>query len=93
VSETGPRVFLSAVAGFSLSLMSLSMDFVAKIWRGRVGSSSACRGSQKAGLIVRREKLVTGQVFCGSVMRGARALGAVCARCRSRTAAIRLDRN
>jgi hypothetical protein len=36
VSETGPRVFLSAVSGRSLSVMSLSMDLVAKIWRGFV---------------------------------------------------------
>jgi hypothetical protein len=31
VSETGPSVFFSAVSGCSLSRMSLSMDFVAKI--------------------------------------------------------------
>jgi hypothetical protein len=36
VSETGPRVFFSAVSGCSLSAISLSMDFVAKIWRGFV---------------------------------------------------------
>jgi hypothetical protein len=40
VSETGPSVFLRAVSGRSLSLMSLSMDFVAKICRGS-GVSSA----------------------------------------------------
>jgi hypothetical protein len=34
VSETGPSVFFSAISGFSLSMMSLSMDLVAKIWRG-----------------------------------------------------------
>jgi hypothetical protein len=36
VSETGPRVFLSAVSGRSDSSISLSMDLVAKIWRGFV---------------------------------------------------------
>ncbi len=36
VSETGPRVFLRACSGSSESAMSLSMDFVAKIWRARV---------------------------------------------------------
>ena len=35
VSETGPRDFLSAFSGSSESEMSLSMDLVAKIWRGR----------------------------------------------------------
>jgi len=35
VSETGPRVFLSAVSGASDSRMSLSMDFVAKICLAR----------------------------------------------------------
>ena len=39
VRETGPRVFLSAVSGCSESEMSLSMDLVAKIWRGRGGST------------------------------------------------------
>jgi hypothetical protein len=36
VSETGPRVFLRACSGSSLSRMSLSMDLVAKICRGSV---------------------------------------------------------
>ena len=36
VSETGPSVFFSAVSGCSLSAISLSMDLVAKIWRGFV---------------------------------------------------------
>jgi len=39
VSETGPSVFFSAVSGRSLSVMSLSIDFVAKIcrvWGSRV---------------------------------------------------------
>jgi hypothetical protein len=45
VSETGPRVFLRACSGRSESEMSLSIDLVAKIWRGlvtvgRVRSSS-----------------------------------------------------
>ena len=35
VSETGPSVFLSALSGRSDSWISLSMDFVAKIWRAR----------------------------------------------------------
>ena len=34
VRETGPRVFLSACSGRSDSEISLSMDLVAKIWRG-----------------------------------------------------------
>lgn len=38
VSETGPSVFLSAVSGRSDSEMSLSMDLVAKICRGRAVS-------------------------------------------------------
>lgn len=38
VSETGPSDFFSAVSGRSDSSMSLSMDFVAKICRGRVVS-------------------------------------------------------
>jgi hypothetical protein len=33
VSETGPSDFFSAVSGLSLSAISLSMDFVAKICR------------------------------------------------------------
>ena len=41
VRETGPRDFLSAWSGSSESEMSLSMDFVAKIWRARAKSSSA----------------------------------------------------
>jgi hypothetical protein len=36
VSESGPRVFLSACSGASESAISLSMDLVAKIWRGSV---------------------------------------------------------
>ena len=40
VSDTGPSVFLSAVSGCSDSLISLSMDLVAKICRGS-GLSSA----------------------------------------------------
>ncbi len=39
VSETGPSVFFSACSGSSDSLISLSMDFVAKIWRARSLSS------------------------------------------------------
>jgi len=35
VSETGPRVFFRACSGRSDSSMSLSMDLVAKICRGR----------------------------------------------------------
>jgi hypothetical protein len=35
VSETGPRDFLRECSGRSESEMSLSMDLVAKIWRGR----------------------------------------------------------
>ena len=39
VSETGPRVFLSECSGRSLSVISLSMDLVAKICRvGVMGS-------------------------------------------------------
>ena len=38
VSETGPSVFLSACVGRSDSEMSLSMDLVAKICLGSVGS-------------------------------------------------------
>jgi hypothetical protein len=38
VSETGPRVFLSACSGRSESEINLSMDFLAKIWRARVRS-------------------------------------------------------
>jgi hypothetical protein len=41
VSETGPSVFLSECSGRSESVMSLSMDLVAKIWRGRFASSSS----------------------------------------------------
>jgi hypothetical protein len=46
VSETGPRDFLSDFSGCSDSAISLSIDLVAKIWRGfvtvgRVRSSSA----------------------------------------------------
>jgi hypothetical protein len=40
VSETGPRDFLRECSGRSESEMSLSMDLVAKIWRGRGASSS-----------------------------------------------------
>ena len=40
VRETGPRVFLRECSGRSESEMSLSMDFVAKIWRARAQSSS-----------------------------------------------------
>jgi hypothetical protein len=40
VRETGPRVFLRECSGRSESEMSLSMDLVAKIWRGRGASSS-----------------------------------------------------
>jgi hypothetical protein len=40
VSETGPSDFFSACSGSSESEMSLSMDLVAKIWRGRALSSS-----------------------------------------------------
>jgi hypothetical protein len=40
VRETGPRVFLRACSGRWESEMSLSMDLVAKIWRGRARSSS-----------------------------------------------------
>jgi hypothetical protein len=36
VNETGPSDFFRAFSGSSDSLISLSMDFVAKIWRGRV---------------------------------------------------------
>ena len=39
VRETGPRVFLSECSGRSESEMSLSMDFVANIWRARAKSS------------------------------------------------------
>jgi hypothetical protein len=35
VSETGPRDFLRAFSGSSESEINLSMDLVAKIWRGR----------------------------------------------------------
>jgi hypothetical protein len=41
VRETGPRDFLRACSGRSESEMSLSMDFVANIWRARAQSSSA----------------------------------------------------
>jgi hypothetical protein len=41
VSETGPSVFLSACSGRSESVMSLSMDFVAKICRGWLGEDRA----------------------------------------------------
>jgi hypothetical protein len=34
VNDTGPSVFRSACSGSSDSEISLSMDFVAKIWRG-----------------------------------------------------------
>jgi hypothetical protein len=37
VRETGPSDLVSAVSGISLSLMSLSIDLVAKIWRDRAG--------------------------------------------------------
>ena len=37
VSETGPRCFFSACSGSSDSLISLSMDFVAKICLGSGG--------------------------------------------------------
>jgi hypothetical protein len=40
VRETGPRDFLRECSGRSESEMSLSMDLVAKIWRGRGASSS-----------------------------------------------------
>jgi hypothetical protein len=40
VSETGPSVFLSECSGRSESVMSLSIDLVAKIWRARARSSS-----------------------------------------------------
>src|SRR5271157_5662808 len=36
VRETGPRVFLRLVSGFSDSLMSLSMDLQQRTWGGRV---------------------------------------------------------
>jgi hypothetical protein len=41
VSETGPSDFLSAFSGFSESEISLSIDLVAKICRGRAVSSKA----------------------------------------------------
>jgi hypothetical protein len=41
VSETGPRVFLRECSGRSESLMSLSIDLVAKIWRGWLGEGRA----------------------------------------------------
>jgi hypothetical protein len=41
VSETGPSVFRSECSGRSESVMSLSIDLVAKIWRGRFASSSS----------------------------------------------------
>jgi hypothetical protein len=41
VSETGPRVFLRACSGSSDSEMSLSIDLVAKIWRGSSKTSKA----------------------------------------------------
>jgi hypothetical protein len=41
VRETGPRDFLSACSGSSESEMSLSMDLVAKIWRGWLGEGRA----------------------------------------------------
>ena len=41
VSETGPRIFLSACCGSSESEMSLSIDLVAKIWRGWLGEGRA----------------------------------------------------
>ena len=40
VRETGPRDFFRECSGRSESEMSLSMDLVAKIWRGRGSSSS-----------------------------------------------------
>ena len=50
VNETGPSVFFSACSGRSESLISLSMDLVAKICRrgrvvvgGKVGSNSGER--------------------------------------------------
>jgi hypothetical protein len=45
VSETGPRDFLRECSGRSESEMSLSMDLVAKIWRGKgVGGSGRFAG-------------------------------------------------
>ena len=41
VSETGPRDFLSACWGSSDVAMSLSIDLVAKIWRGWLGEGRA----------------------------------------------------
>ena len=35
VSETGPSVFFNACSGRSESEISLSIDFVRKIWRGQ----------------------------------------------------------
>ncbi len=69
VSETGPRVFLSAVSGASDSSMSLSMDFVAKICRGSARSSSfqVC-GQQRlyAGPVrTARENASRGDTCCG----------------------------
>jgi hypothetical protein len=40
VKDTGPRVFLRACSGRSDSVISLSMDLVAKIWRSSALSSS-----------------------------------------------------
>ena len=37
VRDTGPSDFLSAVSGISDSVISLSIDLVAKICRGKVG--------------------------------------------------------
>ena len=41
VSETGPRVFLSACSGSSESEISLSMDLVRKIWGVWLGLNKA----------------------------------------------------
>ena len=52
VRETGPRVFLRACSGRSDSAISLSMDLVAKICRGRGGPQEqgiGCREEQAGG--------------------------------------------
>ena len=69
VSETGPRVFLRACSGNSDSEMSLSMDFVAKIWRARC-DVLVCRIYTVANDCMRGEaRLASGWVFGGgSVM-------------------------
>jgi hypothetical protein len=50
VSETGPRVLRRAFSGSSDSLISLSIDFVAKICLGRARTSS--RGIYRIVMIV-----------------------------------------